>query len=505
MPQQIQLSESIAERTVETEVIRNVGIPSRLPPAERVVSVNARLEITEANAGNGNVVFSGIIRSSIFYAPKEEDSNVVSIRRNFSFTERVSVPGARPGYDVNVDGVITDIDFYVINERLLGVEYIVTSNIEVTVPERVEFVEKREDIEFRRQTIRIRRQLREREFTRELSSIERLPDIKPDIRRVINVDANIQIIDIATGEDRVFVSGIIRNSVLYQTNRGDIEYVSLRFPFEESFVIRGVSADMSPFVEANIVDVDTSKIDSRRIKKNVTTKFNIMVITEEEIDVPTGIISPEQVFPVRRTVIVERIVAEERIRVLARGTTQIAENSPDIDRVIRATGRIRGELDANTESGGVALDGVIDTNIIYVADLQNQPVYFTSAAINFSYFANITEVTPGMNVMVESKVIKTTAEKISDREIRVRATIEVNILVTERVRVSIVTGISERPTEEEPTAPPQGFITYTVKSGDTLYLIARRYNVSVNRLIEINSITNPNQLQIGQQLLIPRS
>lgn len=505
MSQQIQLSETIAQRTVETEVIRNVGIPSRLPPAERVVSVNARLEITEASAGNGNVVINGIIRSSIYYAPAEEDSNVVSIRRNFSFTERVSVPGARPGYDVTVDGIITDIDFYVINERLLGVEYIITSDIEVTTPEQVEFVEEREDVEFRRQRIRIRRQLREREFTRELTGIERLPDRKPDLRRIIDVDAKVQIIDVDSGEDRVFVTGKVRNNVLYQTRNGDVEYVLLEFPFEETFAIRGVNPDMSPFVEINIVNIETTRVDNRRIRKNVTAKFNILVLVEEEVEVPTGIISPEQLFPVRRSVIVERVVAEERVRVLARGTTQIPEGNPDIDRVIRATGRLRGELDATAESGGVALDGQVNANIIYVADLPNQPVYFTAATINFGYFADIPEVRPGMNVVVESRVIRTTAEKTNDRQIRVRATLEVNILVTERVRVPIVTGVSEQPTQEEPTAPPQGFTTYTVKSGDTLYLIARRYNVSVNRIIEVNNITNPNQLQIGQQLLIPRS
>jgi LysM repeat protein len=505
MPQQIRIDETIAERTVDTEVVKNVSVPSRLPPAERVVSVNARVEITEVNVNYGNVVYSGIIRSSIYYAPAEEDSNVVSIRRNFQFTEKVNISRARPGYDVTVDSVITDIDFNIINERLLGVEYVITSDIEVTAPERVEFVEEREDVELRRQMVRIRRKLREREFTRELISTERIPGQKPDIKRIVNVDADIQIISIDTGEDRVFVTGVVNNNVLYQTDRGDIEYVTLEFPFEESFFIRGVSTDMAPFIEENIIKIETTKVDDRRIRKNVTTRFNVLVLTEEEVSIPIDIISPEQLFPVRRSVIVEKVVAEERIRVLARGTTQIQEGNPDIDRVIKATGRLRGELDAFTEEGGISLDGVVVANIIYVADLSNQPVYFTTATIPFSYFADIPEVSPGMNVVVEAKVTKTTAEKVSDRSVRVRATIEVNILITERVRVSVVTGISERPTQEEPvTEQPGGFRTYTVRSGDTLYLISRRYNVSINRLIELNNITNPNQLRVGQQLLIPK-
>ena len=43
---------------------------------------------------------------------------------------------------------------------------------------------------------------------------------------------------------------------------------------------------------------------------------------------------------------------------------------------------------------------------------------------------------------------------------------------------------------------------YTVKSGDTLYSIARKFNTTVNELININGLTNTN-LSIGQKLKLP--
>lgn len=49
---------------------------------------------------------------------------------------------------------------------------------------------------------------------------------------------------------------------------------------------------------------------------------------------------------------------------------------------------------------------------------------------------------------------------------------------------------------KEPT-----FITYTVKKGDNLYNIARKYGVSVDSLIELNNLKN-NNLSIGQVLKI---
>ena len=45
---------------------------------------------------------------------------------------------------------------------------------------------------------------------------------------------------------------------------------------------------------------------------------------------------------------------------------------------------------------------------------------------------------------------------------------------------------------------------YVVKSGDTLYAIARHYGVSVDALQQANQLQNPALLSVGQALLIPR-
>lgn len=56
----------------------------------------------------------------------------------------------------------------------------------------------------------------------------------------------------------------------------------------------------------------------------------------------------------------------------------------------------------------------------------------------------------------------------------------------------------------EPTQPSDTSNIYTVKSGDSLYSIARKYNVTVNDLMKYNNLTS-NLLNIGQQIRIPTS
>lgn len=47
-----------------------------------------------------------------------------------------------------------------------------------------------------------------------------------------------------------------------------------------------------------------------------------------------------------------------------------------------------------------------------------------------------------------------------------------------------------------------GKITYTIKRGDTLSKIANMYNTTINKLVMLNNISNPNLIYAGQILLI---
>jgi len=45
---------------------------------------------------------------------------------------------------------------------------------------------------------------------------------------------------------------------------------------------------------------------------------------------------------------------------------------------------------------------------------------------------------------------------------------------------------------------------YTVKKGDSLSKIARKYGVSVSEIVKVNGISNPNLISIGQKIKIPQ-
>ncbi|WP_234978633.1 muramidase family protein [Anaerosalibacter sp. Marseille-P3206] len=57
---------------------------------------------------------------------------------------------------------------------------------------------------------------------------------------------------------------------------------------------------------------------------------------------------------------------------------------------------------------------------------------------------------------------------------------------------------------QKPVPPCPGGFYYTIKAGDTLYSIARMFNITVQEIIAANPGIDPNNLQIGQIICIPR-
>lgn len=92
------------------------------------------------------------------------------------------------------------------------------------------------------------------------------------------------------------------------------------------------------------------------------------------------------------------------------------------------------------------------------------------------------------------------AELNSDGQLSAKtAHIELNASVDEiRGRVEIP-GVTRPGAVDAETT----FATYTVKGGDTLSRIARNHSTSVGALSELNNISNPNLIRVGQELKIP--
>ena len=80
-----------------------------------------------------------------------------------------------------------------------------------------------------------------------------------------------------------------------------------------------------------------------------------------------------------------------------------------------------------------------------------------------------------------------------------RKWLSIALMITTLVILVGVVPASAAPNE----APNESNVVHIVRRGETLYSIARRYGVGMWSIANVNGITNPNRIYVGQRLVIP--
>ena len=91
-------------------------------------------------------------------------------------------------------------------------------------------------------------------------------------------------------------------------------------------------------------------------------------------------------------------------------------------------------------------------------------------------------------------------QMLSEQEGELRAAVTMEAVVLRDETAEIVKDIT--PEEEAAPSPMAGAVIYMVQPGDTLWKIAKRYRTTVEDILAINEIENPDLIYPGQKLLI---
>jgi murein DD-endopeptidase MepM/ murein hydrolase activator NlpD len=60
-----------------------------------------------------------------------------------------------------------------------------------------------------------------------------------------------------------------------------------------------------------------------------------------------------------------------------------------------------------------------------------------------------------------------------------------------------------RPAPTGAASAPTGTYTHTIQSGESLYTIARRYDVTTQAIVSANALSSPDRIVVGQKIIIP--
>ncbi|HBQ29405.1 MAG TPA: peptidoglycan-binding protein, partial [Desulfotomaculum sp.] len=194
-------------------------------------------------------------------------------------------------------------------------------------------------------------------------------------------------------------------------------------------------------------------------------------------------------------------VGENSAQVILRDIFETPEPKPEVEKIIDTAVHEIKITETKIIKEKVIVRGYVNLQVIYVAALADQPVHAMHRRLDFSTFIVVPGAKEGMDVDIRPLVEYITADK-ENCHVIVELVLKITAKVTELLQRDVVVAVAP-PVTPPPVCPPGQVITYTIKSGDTFFLLAQRFNVGVAAIQQANPGVNPNQLTIGQVINIP--
>ncbi|MBR5155498.1 MAG: DUF3794 domain-containing protein [Clostridia bacterium] len=119
-----------------------------------------------------------------------------------------------------------------------------------------------------------------------------VPDIKPDILKILQVGNEVVITRKEVQNDRVFVQGIVRMNVLYTPDNGilgALKSISAHQEFNHSMDINGAMPGMELFIDAEADPAEYTLVNSRKLSIRSKISLSARLSNDTEVDIATGV------------------------------------------------------------------------------------------------------------------------------------------------------------------------------------------------------------------------
>ncbi len=119
-----------------------------------------------------------------------------------------------------------------------------------------------------------------------------VPDVKPDIKKILDVSARSFITDVTPGQDKVHVEGTVKATVLYLPDGdviGRVKALEMSREFNITIDLKGITADNRVTAECETDAPDSALINSRKVNIRVCVNVGVKICKREALEFPVGL------------------------------------------------------------------------------------------------------------------------------------------------------------------------------------------------------------------------
>ncbi len=511
----IKVNQVIGEDSTQTVVEHDIIVPDVKPDIARVLLLDGEVFVHGAEVVQEKVIVNGVILYKMLYIAEETSHCVKSINTKMPFTCNMEVPFAKHGMKCKTKCMVEHIEHNLLNGRKINVKSIVGVHGKVTNEVEQEFIcdlKGIEKIQVLKESVKINSFIGCSEEILMVKETLEVPAGKPALKELLRSDIKITGKDYKITDNKIIAKGELNVSTLYIGDDEDksIQYMEHEIPFTQLVDLPDAGEDSLCDVEYRITDCDfdigeDGDGEPRILNSGISLNVYASGVNKRSIDVVEDAYSPRLGMDLDKDPFsMEEVISDSRNQIILKDTLAIKEDSPDIAEIFNVLCK-PSLTECRISDDKVLVEGLVQSNILYLANNAEQPVFCSEQEIPFRHGVDVKGAKPGMMCDAVIDIEHCNYSVVSSSEVEIRLVISLNMKVVDKVTFPLAVKVNECPADDKKFTSQPSIIIYFTQPGDNLWKVAKKYGITLDDIKTVNKFTEYDTFNPGQQVIIPRN
>jgi hypothetical protein len=504
------INEIIDSNSTEILLENEFMIADDSPAIEKIITTEGKSKINNAIVTTDNIIVDGKLIYNIIYRSDNEDLAIHSVTGEIPFREEISAEGATEDMEAFTNAFIDYIDAEQLTERSYLVKAVVVLDSDVYMKRPVTYVASLEsDGSIQAKTKKITYTDTVAKISEEVNITDAVELSKGsgEIHSIIKSGADVYITNIDMLNEKMLIEGICKVGFMFMEDNDlhSTGYVSEEFPFthyielanSDDSMLRNVSVTVNDMTYSTTENFDNEK---KLIEFALPFTVNASFYDTVERNIITDCYSTDYMLDVKS----EKV----NLSYLKDLTDKVVKYENNFD-VLSGTIKDIYSVDVSPKvsekriaNNKYIIDGYLDVNLLYLNGDVNK-IDKAFASLPFTADFPIDENDALGTIHSDIRTNKCSAYRKGSNSVNLNCDINVTLKFKNNDEITVIKEIAEKDPIDRSKMP--SLVFRVVQPGETVWDIAKNYNLSINYLKELNELPEGSALAPGSKLIIARS
>ncbi len=260
-------------------------------------------------------------------------------------------------------------------------------------------------VELIRNPLRAFRIIGENVYSTVVEEDANVPDINPDLYKILAPTARVMIKNCEVMTDKVMVNGVVLVGILYSADveGKPLSSMDVALEFSQGIEIPGAMPKMKEQVNAVVQNIDCSTINSRKLNIRIIMDIHCKIEDLFDLNTASDVRGLSDIQLLRESFQMKQLAGHNKDQYTIKEEVVMEEDRPPIKNILRTDCRLKGR-EYDVQEGKVEVNGVLCMDMLYTTDNEEETIEQAEVEMPFSQYIEMPSAEKNMESMVDVSV-----------------------------------------------------------------------------------------------------